>query len=100
MTITCDHVTEFGYGVFCSSSGTLWQLGPDLHSFHGWSCAGVPSWRKAELKAPVWLPQAGETLKKGLFKQWLRRLGLQGTSSYLCLKKDRTKKSIVECEKE
>lgn len=66
MTITCDHLTEFGYGVFCSSSGTLWQLGPDLHSFHGWSCAGVPSWRKAELKAPVWLPQAGETKERAL----------------------------------
>lgn len=47
--VTSHHITDFGCGVFCSSSGTLWQLGPDLHRFHGWSCAGAPSWRRAEL---------------------------------------------------
>lgn len=74
---------------------------PAGHNSHGWSPAGVPSWRKADLKAPVCLLQAGtETLKKELFKQWLRQLSLQGTSSYLWLKKDRAEKSIVECEKE
>lgn len=42
-----------------------------------------------------------QTLEKRLFKRWLRHLGSQGSSSYLCLKTDRKEKSIMGmCKRE